>query len=105
MFRSRHFLVKVCPGVITVPSGIVTSVTNCANGQLGVAEETGVLVTTAEGISVIVGWRVGVAVDGCAGVALINASTVWAAEVARASSGLLEGRLQALIKIANMIKI
>jgi hypothetical protein len=63
--------------------------------QVGVALAIGVLVTSEVGIGVIVlmGGTVGVSV--IIGVALRSASTVCAAEVALASCGSLDGRLQA----------
>ena len=60
-----------------VPSGMVTSVTNSACGQVGVAVGAGVFVLVGSGVKVSVAGallaRVGVAV------VFSNASTVWAA--------------------------
>ena len=71
-------------GVRIVPSGMVTSVRNCATLQFDVAVAAGVLVLTAKvGKGVDDGPRVGVilGVEFESGVALSRASTVWAAEV------------------------
>ena len=81
----RHFFVKACPGVIMVPSGIVTSVMNCATLQFDVAVAAGVFVDTGWGMGVSVaggGNRVTLGVTATmAGVALNKASTVCAAAV------------------------
>jgi hypothetical protein len=74
---------------------MVTSVMNCATLQFEVAVAAGVFVTAAEGMGVMVARGVGLAVSVKRGVALNRASTVCAAAVASASSGLLEGRLHA----------
>jgi len=77
-----------------VPSGMVMSVTNNPCGQVGVAVGSGVLVLVGVGVRVASPpMGVNVAVGGTA---LMSASTVCAAAVALASSGLFDGRLHAL---------
>jgi hypothetical protein len=91
---------------------MVTSVTNFANGQFGVAVAAGVFVNIGDGINVIVAATAGVFVDvnPVLGVALNNASTVCAAAVKLAVSLVLLlalGKLQALkvnIRIISKLK-
>ena len=59
MFLSLHVLVKACPGVIIVPSGMVTSVTKSITLQFDVADGKG---TAEVGAVVRVNMTIGVTV-------------------------------------------
>src|SRR5689334_12917400 len=88
MFFNLHFFVKDWPGVRMVPSGMVTSATNCATLQLEVGEAAGVLVRIGRvGRGVEVKPPISVEVGtGNPGVALVRAWMVCAAAVRLAPS-------------------
>jgi hypothetical protein len=114
-FRMRQVFVNVSPGLKLVPSGIVTSLTNCPWSQTGVADASGVFVEggrVGSESAVFVGCgggRVGVLNEAGVGVWFNCACTVNAAcvKMALGSSvcGALEGRLQdERTRVSRMLK-
>jgi len=107
MFFSLHVLVKVCPGVMIVSSGMVTSVMKSITLQFDVgdgkggAEVGGALVS----VNMTIGVTVRVGVTSPKGVLVgRSACMVCAAAVRLASSAdCLEGKLHAVRNIIKMI--